>query len=178
MSRELVESGVDEIKISIDGADALEFNELRVGLNHQTVLSNVKHSGRSAMHTARDANYRCGHLPDFKSPADGSDARRHGRSDRIHRIAQLGRGAGHAPGRRIRKPCDRLWRTLTVLVNGDVSLCCLDYSGKEILGSAVHESGRHLEQRALPAIAAVAPQQPAGPDPAVQELFEVLFLRA
>src|SRR5262249_26804240 len=38
----LIESGVDEIKVSIDGADAAEFNQLRVGLDYDNVLENMK----------------------------------------------------------------------------------------------------------------------------------------
>ena len=34
----------------------------------------------------------------------------------------------------IRKPCSRVWRTFTVLSNGNVALCCLDYEGAVILG--------------------------------------------
>jgi radical SAM protein with 4Fe4S-binding SPASM domain len=60
---------------------------------------------------------------------------------RIHNWA----GAiGRFTGQRVRKPCDRLWRTLTVLVNGDVALCCLDYSGKEILGNVASQPIREI----------------------------------
>ena len=44
-------------------------------------------------------------------------------------------GAGAVNGQHgVRKPCSRLWRTLTVLANGDVALCCLDYDGQHLLG--------------------------------------------
>ena len=42
LARRLIESGVDEIKISIDGSDGSEFNLLRVGLNYDKVLTNVQ----------------------------------------------------------------------------------------------------------------------------------------
>jgi len=35
---------------------------------------------------------------------------------------------------RVRKPCSRLWRTFTILANGDIALCCLDYDGQFLLG--------------------------------------------
>ena len=50
---------------------------------------------------------------------------------KIHNWAGPEAGAGQ---RGIRKPCARLWRTLTVLANGDVALCCLDYDGQHLLG--------------------------------------------
>ena len=31
-------------------------------------------------------------------------------------------------------PARGLWRTLTVLANGEVALCCLDYDGQHLLG--------------------------------------------
>ena len=140
LSRELVESGLDEVKISIDGADAMEFNELRVGLNHQSVLSNVKR-----LREIRDAN-RAGTPTIIAATCQTSNRQQtEAMLERVvDRIEFTGlhnwAGAlGMHQRRRVRKPCDRLWRTLTVLANGDVALCCLDYSGKEILGSAVHE---------------------------------------
>ena len=37
-------------------------------------------------------------------------------------------------GAKVRKPCSRLWRTFTILADGAVALCCLDYDGQVILG--------------------------------------------
>jgi radical SAM protein with 4Fe4S-binding SPASM domain len=37
--------------------------------------------------------------------------------------------------RRLRKPCTRVWRTFTILWNGDVALCCLDFEGEVKLGN-------------------------------------------
>ena len=48
-------------------------------------------------------------------------------------------GGQSTVAKRLRKPCARLWRTFTVLANGDVALCCLDYDGQQILG--------HVDQR-------------------------------
>ena len=44
---------------------------------------------------------------------------------------------------KIRKPCSRVWRTFTVLVNCDVALCCLDYDGKHVLGHVDDKTGIH-----------------------------------
>lgn len=37
------------------------------------------------------------------------------------------------------EPCKRLWDSITVLWNGHVSLCCMDYDGKVILGDLKRE---------------------------------------
>jgi len=135
LAQRLLESGVDEIKISIDGADSKEFNLLRVGLDHGKVLENVK-----AFRKLRDA-------VGLKKPTivaatcqtsnrEQTENMLAGVVDHIDftNIHNWGGAMGQLTRQRLRKPCDRLWRTFTVLANGDASLCCLDYSGKEILG--------------------------------------------
>ncbi len=141
----LLESGVDEIKISIDGADPSEFNQLRVGLDYNKVLDNVK-----AFRAMREA--RGGEKPRLVAATCQTSNREHteamldGVVDRIDfaNVHNWAGALGMLTGHRVRKPCDRLWRTLTVLVNGEVSLCCLDYSGKEILGNVADEPIRDI----------------------------------
>lgn len=41
---------------------------------------------------------------------------------------------GTLTGDIVRSPCHRLWTSFTVLSNGQVALCCLDYEGEEVLG--------------------------------------------
>ncbi len=156
MAERLLASGVDEIKISIDGADSGEFNLLRVGLNHGKVLENVK-----AFRALRD---KAGvNVPTIvaatcqTSNREQTEVMLAGVVDHIDftHIHNWGGAIGQYTGKRLRKPCDRLWRTLTVLVNGDVALCCIDYSGKEILGNVTdatlqevwnNERYRHLRK--------------------------------
>ncbi len=136
LTERLLASGVDEIKISIDGADAGEFNQLRVGLDYQKVLENVK-----AFRVLRDRAGR--EKPTLVAATCQTSNRQRtetmldGIVDRVDfaNVHNWAGALGMLTGQRVRKPCDRLWRTFTVLVNGDVSLCCLDYSGKEILGN-------------------------------------------
>jgi radical SAM protein with 4Fe4S-binding SPASM domain len=145
LAERLIESGVDEIKISIDGADSKEFNSLRVGLDYKKVLENVK-----AFRALRDSYGR--QKPRIVAATCQTSNREHTEQmladvvDHIDfaKVHNWGGALGMLTGQRIRKPCDRLWRTLTVLVNGDVSLCCLDYSGKELLGNATVQTIREI----------------------------------
>ncbi len=140
MAQRLLESGVDEIKISIDGADSKEFNLLRVGLDHGKVLENVK-----AFRKLRDergvAKPTIVAATCQTSNREQTEQMLKGVVDHIDftHIHNWGGALGRLTDKRVRKPCDRLWRTFTVLVNGDAALCCLDYSGKEILGNVNHE---------------------------------------
>lgn len=145
MAEGLVESGLDEIKVSIDGSNAQEFNELRVGLDHTSVVDNTRNFKQ-----LRDDRQQA-HPTIVAACVVASDKRRseallQGVVDRID-WSKLHNWAGARKyfGKMIiRKPCDRLWRTFTVLVNGDVALCCLDHSGREILGNCRTDSIRDI----------------------------------
>ena len=147
MAEGLIQSGLDEIKISIDGADADEFNRLRIGLNHETVLDHVR-----AFRELRD-RISVTQLTTIIAACSQTTNREQTKAmlvDVVDRIdfAKLHNWAGSKSWllgeKQVRKPCDRLWRTFTILVNGDVALCCLDYSGKEILGNVAKQTIRSI----------------------------------
>jgi radical SAM protein with 4Fe4S-binding SPASM domain len=157
LAKRLLESGVDEIKISIDGADAAEFNQLRVGLNYDKTLENVK-AFRALRDAAGSEKPKLVAATCQTSNRERTEKMLDGVVDSIDftRIHNWAGALGMMTGQRIRKPCDRLWRTFTILVNGDVSLCCLDYSGQEILGnvadqpiSEIWNNARYKELRRL-----------------------------
>ena len=136
IAERLLDCGLDEIKISLDGANSQEFNELRIGLNHQQVVENTR--------TFKQLRDERGSGPKITGACTVSSDKEQTETllaDVVDQIdwARLHNWAGGRKllgSEKIRRPCDRLWRTMTVLVNGDVALCCLDYSGKEILGNA------------------------------------------
>lgn len=140
LAQKILDSGLDQVKISIDGSDSKEFNLLRVGLDYDKVLANV-----IAFRKLRDDAGR--EKPRIVAATCQTSNRAQTRRmlagvvDRIDftHIHNWGGKLGMLTGQRVRKPCDRLWRTFSVLVNGDVALCCLDFSGKEILGNLHRE---------------------------------------
>lgn len=144
IANRLMESGLDEIKISLDGANAKEFNDLRIGLQHQQVLENTRTFKK--MRDERGSGPAVVAACTLTSDKKDTEEILKGVVDHID-YAKLHNWAG---GRKIlgsakvRRPCDRLWRTMTILVNGDVSLCCLDYSGKEILGNVTQQTLKEI----------------------------------
>lgn len=135
MAERLLSAGLDEIKISIDGANAKEFNDLRVGLQHQQVVENTRNFRK--LRDERGATTQVVAACTVTTDKDETETLLKDVVDAID-YAKLHNWAGGRKllgNAKVRRPCDRLWRTMTILVNGDVSLCCLDYSGKEILGN-------------------------------------------
>lgn len=134
-AQDLLESGIDEIKVSIDGADREEFESIRRGLNYEEVTSNIRRfvSLRNerqqrtprlivACSTTSSMRRSMDHL---KTVVDEYDF------GRLHNWA----GQTESARSRLRKPCARVWRTFTILWNGDVALCCLDFEGEAKLGN-------------------------------------------
>ena len=167
---------MDEIKISVDGASKEEFERIRFPLKFDVVMENVQR-----LVELRD---RAGsHLKIFITCCSTSDKRGTrrmlpGRIDglvfgKIHNWT--GPDAGTGP-RGIRKPCARLWRTLTVLANGDVALCCLDYDGQHLLGhiDAGTLAPRRLAGAGLPGDPPTAPRRPAVRHRPLQGMLEVV----
>lgn len=131
----LMDSGLDEIKISFDGATKEEFERIRFPLNFETIVKNIKelvrirNSKKSNLKiyiTCCSTSNKTGTMTLLKNMVDGfSFDKVHNWSDKHYTSTES----------KIRKPCSRVWRTFTILSNGDVSLCCLDYDGKIILGT-------------------------------------------
>lgn len=130
----LIQAGLDEIKISFDGATADEFERIRTPLKFDTVVSNVRRLVE--LRNRRGAPLRilvaCCSTQDKQSTMRFLEQSVDGFSfGRIHNWSEDESGQ---PRSRIRKPCSRLWRTMTILSNGAVALCCLDYDGRHLLG--------------------------------------------
>jgi sulfatase maturation enzyme AslB (radical SAM superfamily) len=130
----LIDAGLDEIKISIDGSTKEEFERIRVPLKFESVMQNIIDlvAMRNASNSRLKINITCCSTSDkqatmqpLKDVVDGFSF------SRIHNWGSDQRPSGRS---RLRKPCARLWKNLTVLAGGEVSLCCLDYDGRHIMG--------------------------------------------
>lgn len=133
-ARGLIEAGLDEIKISFDGATKEEFERIRVPLQFDRVVENIKGlvALRDEMRSEMRVQVACCSTTDKQGTMRSLERIVDGFSfGKIHNWA--GEDSPDEQGK-IRKPCSRLWRTFTILAGGDVALCCLDYDGHFLLG--------------------------------------------
>jgi hypothetical protein len=130
----LIESGLDEIKISIDGACKEEFERIRTPLRFEIVIQNIirlvsfRNSAGSKLKihvTCCSTSDKQGTMQLLENVVDKFYF------NKIHNWGDIEQTEGP---NRVRKPCSRLWNNLTVLADGSVSLCCLDYDGQHLLG--------------------------------------------
>ncbi len=130
--KRLIEVGLDEIKVSLDGATSEEFERIRTPLKFDAVVQNVIElvKLRNAARSKMRIRVACCSTTDKQSTMKMLEKTVDDFSfGKLHNW-----GGQDVIAKRTRKPCSRLWRTFTVLANGDVSLCCLDYDGQHILG--------------------------------------------
>jgi len=140
-ANELIDAGLDEIKISFDGATEQEFEKIRLGLKFDVVANNIKELVRikSLKKSPLKIKVACHSTSDkdltMQSLENCVDEFCFGK---VHNWADS--EINHALKSAIRKPCSRVWRTFTVLSNGKAALCCLDYEGKVVLGDVTKAS--------------------------------------
>lgn len=139
-ARQLLEAGIDEIKISIDAASKETYEAIRKNLKFAKVESNIelmlrlrnelqlKHPRISLVFVAMDNNRH--EISAFKK-------RWQNKVDKIFITSYHNWAGGLDKGGFIKKrllPCRRLWKTFTILWDGRAALCCLDFDGQVILG--------------------------------------------
>ncbi len=141
LARELIDSGLDEIKISFDGASKEEYEKIRYPLRYDIVTQNV-----ADLITHRDRTGSTMRITMACCSTSDKDATMNSLADRVDgfsfgKVHNWGADQEFSAKRQgIRKPCSRVWRTFTVLADGRASLCCLDYEGQVVLGTLHDQS--------------------------------------
>lgn len=134
-ANELIDAGLDQIKVSFDGATSQEFERIRFPLKFDTIIANIKELVRirNLRKSPLKIKVACCSTSDknetIRSLEDCVDGFSFGK---VHNWSDS--GIDHAAKSTIRKPCSRVWQTFTVLSDGKAALCCLDYEGQVILG--------------------------------------------
>lgn len=144
-SKELIDSGLDRMIISLDGTDKASYEKVRKNLVFDEVLNNIKNLAE--LKAEKGAQNPRVELHITVSNVNKSEERHFARkmeklADSVS-IAYAHDWAGQLKpdknggqgGKRIQgAPCANLWSELTILWDGSVALCCLDYEGKILLG--------------------------------------------
>lgn len=135
----LIDAGLDEIKISFDGATPDEFERIRYPLKFDRVIKNI-------MNLIEMRNKMKSHLKITVAVSSTSDKNSTMRLlensvdnfsfGKLHNWADSEEYIKINTNKSfmLRKPCSRVWQTFTILSDGNVALCCLDYDGSVILG--------------------------------------------
>ncbi len=152
----ILESGVDQIDISVDGATAEVFEKIRLGLNYGEVSENIKTlikmrdegQYRTAIrlrYTIQKENVH--EVDDFLGywePLLKSGDRAYAKY--IHTFGGDKQLEELFPDKRPSdvnlddRPCISPWQSFVILTDGRVVLCCNDYSGQYIMGDLNRES--------------------------------------
>ena len=152
-SRQLIEAGLDEIKVSFDGLSKDVFEKVRVGLKYEKIVANLEglirlrgEMGKTnpkiqLMFVAIKENEfeEKGFVDRWQGVVDRVDVTRAhnwGGSDQVSGASEPKNQTGFQ--------CMRLWQTFTVLWDGRVSICCVDYEGSEILGDLRKNTMREI----------------------------------
>lgn len=139
-ARLLIESGLSRIKISIDGNTKETYEGIRRGLDFDKVVGNINMLINERQHlksktpkiglvfveTEKNRHEKTDFIKQWKGKVDSINI------SSYHNWAG-GLGASRKDSRQL--PCLRIWQTFTVLCNGDVALCCMDYDGAVKLGN-------------------------------------------
>ena len=149
-TKELIEAGLDEFKISFYGTDAQSYNLTMKGLDFDKTFENVRNFFRiRSQLKVRSPKVILQYLPlgsnkgevdAFRSLFGKMINERLGDRINIFPLHNFGGGREFIPlPKKVQSICDYPWRTMVILQSGDVVLCCLDFNGVQVIGN-VHNS--------------------------------------
>ena len=161
-ARTILESGVDEVSFSIDGATKETFEKIRVRLNFEKVVANIlsflnvrdeleaKTIVRVRMTVQRENQHEMDEFLSFwrsrLGPRDSVYAKvlhTWGNSENDYNLAD-----GYSFARLNDTPCSSPWTSLVILTDGRVPLCCCDYNAAINSGNVKERSIKELWQGA------------------------------
>lgn len=148
-SKALLDAGLDEIMISLDGLDPVRYASLRKGLDLETSTNNVLQfcELRDAMGAHTAVRMRMEAHPVF-STEDIDEwldfwRKNLGAQDNVYAKKMHNWGNQidqYSKSEAIDTPCHVLWSTMNILSDGQVALCCIDFLPKHGLGSLKESS--------------------------------------
>jgi radical SAM protein with 4Fe4S-binding SPASM domain len=155
MSSGLLASGLDELRISMDGFTQKTFEDIRIGLKFERVKRNILGfldlSSRMNGAKPRVVMTFVG-LPENKAESDAFYEFWRKKVDLVL-ISQARDWAGQLPLVQLGAtyttnlapvPCNYLWEEMIVLYDGKVTVCCNSYDGQIFVGDLTRQSAREI----------------------------------
>jgi len=153
MAEKVLNSGLNEIIFSIDGATKETFEKIRVGLNFEQVISNItnllklrKQFNKTKPKVIIDMVV----TPNGKNEVNQLKKKWQNLADQViirsmHYFEGINENLIIYAKKKTEKikgdfPCPYLWKSFTIFQNGQVSLCCMDVNGRNIVGDVNQSS--------------------------------------
>lgn len=144
MSREIIRAGLDEFKISFYGTNKKTYNETMKGLDFDSSVQNVN----DFIKIRRELNSVKPKVVIQYLPQEANKSRTddffnifrtvidEGNGDclNIYSLHNFGDGREYYKPDKISGICNYPWRTMIILNDGRVVICCFDYNGVQVVG--------------------------------------------
>jgi len=147
--KEIFESGLDEINISLNGYSSKSYEEV-MGIKYEKTINNLKRlisekNKRKSKLTIRlsmalvETNERGAKrfVEKWEKLVDSVSV------NRVHTYGNVIKDVSDSYKINYKKmpyPCKYIWNTIVFGVRGDIFLCCLDYEGKYIFGNVLKDN--------------------------------------
>ena len=147
IAEKLIDAGLDEINISIDVCDEKKHDNLRKNIRYGEITKNLKNlvDIKKLKETPNPEITLASII--HSSNTDDIDhfiTRWGGMVKEIHFQRVHDWGLKGSNKKEYCFPCLRLWTTFTILWDGRVAMCCVDYDGKYILGDVKKSKLRQI----------------------------------
>ncbi|MFA5156160.1 MAG: radical SAM/SPASM domain-containing protein [Candidatus Omnitrophota bacterium] len=147
LSEKIIRSGLDEFKVSFYGTDKATYENTMRGLDFDKTIRNIREFFRiRKMLNADKPRVIIQYVPQESNGAQVSEFTNifqplidHSLGDRlsVFSLHDFGGGRDYCDARlkRISRICRYPWRTMVILHEGTVALCCFDFDGKQTTGN-------------------------------------------
>ena len=141
----LMNAGLDSISISMDANGKESYESTRLGLHYDKLVANVE--GLIALRNRMNSKLKIALTFVYRD----NDSELMAFIDRWKPLVDETRGTYlhnwaviQSPKPHVSSICSRPWKTMTVLWDGRVSLCCIDLDGTVILGDVTKQSMKEV----------------------------------
>lgn len=150
VTRDIIEAGLDEMKISFYGTDEKTYGNTMKGLEFNNTINNVSNFFKIRKDMRKQLpRVIIQYLPQESNRAETEKfvrifspflSKDSGDDISIFSLHNFADGRDYKKSNQIYSCCSYPWRTMVILWDGTVASCCLDYNGIQALGNVNEES--------------------------------------